>query len=111
MKNVEFNLNIGKEKVSFSLPEEQLLYNLVGANRKPPEDLKAAYLHALDHPIDCPPLRELVKPGETVAIAVSDITRGWQRNDLTLPLLIDYLNAAGIEDQGYNNYYCRRRPP
>ena len=41
-----------------------------------------------------PPLGEIVKPGETVAITVSDITRGWQRNDLTLPILIDYLNEA-----------------
>ena len=31
-------------------------------------------LHALDHPIDAPPLKEIVKPNDTVAITVSDIT-------------------------------------
>jgi nickel-dependent lactate racemase len=33
-----------------------------------------------------------------VLITVSDITRGWQRNDLLLPTLLDYLNDAGIRD-------------
>lgn len=99
MKHIDFTLKIGKGTASFSIPEEQLLYHLVGRNRKPPEDLRAAYLHALEHPIDSPPLREIVNPGETVAITVSDITRAWQRNDLTLPILIDYLNDAGIADR------------
>ena len=30
---------------------------------------------------------------------VSDITRAWQRNDRTLPLLLNYLNRAGIPDE------------
>ena len=98
MPTQTFTLKIGKGTVTFSIPESQLLYELVGHNRNPPENLAAAYHHALKHPIDSPPLSEVVKPGETVAITVSDITRGWQRNDLTLPLLIDSLNAAGIAD-------------
>jgi nickel-dependent lactate racemase len=98
MKKTDITLKIGKGTTTFSIPEEQLLYQLVGRNRKPPENLAAAYRDALAHPIDCPPLGEVVKPGETVAITVSDITRGWQRNDLTLPILIDYLNDAGISD-------------
>lgn len=99
MENKEFTLKIGKGSTTFSIPTEQLLYNLVGRNLKPPEDLTTAYLKALDNPIDSPPLKEIVNPGETVVIAVSDITRAWQRNDLTLPVLIDYLNQAGIADQ------------
>lgn len=96
---MEFALKIGKGTETFSIPESRLLYRLVGNNRKPPENLAAAYRHALAHPIDSPPLGEIVKPGETVAITVSDITRGWQRNDLTLPILIDCLNDAGIADE------------
>jgi nickel-dependent lactate racemase len=80
-------------------PENHLLYNLVGRNVEPPADLAGAYRRALDHPIDSPPLSELVKPGETVVITVSDITRAWQRNDLTLPVLVNYLNEAGIPDE------------
>ncbi|WP_372678990.1 nickel-dependent lactate racemase [Desulfosarcina sp.] len=99
MTKKEITLKIGKGTTTFSIPEAQLLYELVGHNRNPPENLAEAYRHALAHPIDSPPLREIVKPGETVAITVSDITRGWQRNDLTLPILVDYLNEAGIGDE------------
>ncbi len=95
----EFSLKIGKGTTSFSLPESHVLYELIGNNRPPPDDLTATYRRALDHPIDSPPLRQIVKPGERVVITVSDITRGWQRNELTLPLLIDYLNEAGIRDE------------
>ncbi len=99
MKAIDFSLKYGKGTLSFSLPGEQLLYELAGNNQPPPADLAAAYRTALDHPIDSPPLREIVKPGEQVVIIVSDITRSWQRNDLTLPLLVDYLNEAGIKDE------------
>ena len=98
MKKIEITLKIGKGTTTFSIPEAQLLYRLEGRNRNPPENLDAAYRNALAHPIDSPPLHEVVKPGQTVAITVSDITRGWQRNDLTLPILIDSLNEAGVSD-------------
>ncbi|MCA1786508.1 MAG: nickel-dependent lactate racemase, partial [Desulfobacteraceae bacterium] len=99
MAKRHFALKIGKRTEKFTIPEAQILYELVGKNQAPPEDLAAAYRYALDHPIDSPPLREIVNPGETVAIAVSDITRVWQHNELTLPILIDHLNAAGIADK------------
>ncbi len=99
MTDRHFELKIGKGAVNFSIPEEQLLYELVGENRPPPENLDSAYRYALAHPIDSPPLSEIVNPGETVAIAVSDITRAWQHNELTLPILIDSLNEAGIADK------------
>ncbi len=99
MTNRNFELKIGKGTEKFSIPEAQLLYELVGENQSPPKDLAAAYRYALDHPIDSPPLSEIVNPGETVAIAVSDITRVWQHNELTLPILIDHLNESGIEDK------------
>ena len=99
MPDRHFELKIGKGTAHFSIPEEQLLYELLGKNLTPPKDLASAYMYALDHPTDSPPLREIVNPGETVAIAVSDITRVWQHNELTLPILIDYLNQAGIADK------------
>ncbi len=68
-------------------------------------DLAQAYRHALDHPIDAPPLRELVRPGERVTIAVSDITRVWQRNDLTLPILLETLNEAGVADENVTMWW------
>jgi lactate racemase len=94
----KFSLRFGKGTVEFQIPEEQLLYELMGNNHPPLPDLPVAYLHSLDHPIDAPPLKEIVKPNDTVAITVSDITRAWQKNASTLSLLIDYLNQAGVPD-------------
>ena len=98
MADKTFTLKYGKGTVTFQIPEEQLLYEIKGRDRPAIEDLEGAYRHALDHPIDAPPLRELVRPGEQVAILVSDITRGWQKNNLTLPVLIEVLNEAGVPD-------------
>jgi len=99
MTDRQFELKIGKGTARFSIPAEQILYELMGENLQPPENLASAYRHALNHPIDSPPLSEMVNPGETIAITVSDITRVWQHNELTLPILIDYLNQAGIADK------------
>jgi nickel-dependent lactate racemase len=64
---------------------------------EPVADETGAVYHALDNPIGTPPLREIVKPGERVAIIVNDITRV-SRADLLLPPVVDTLNAAGIPD-------------
>ena len=94
----DFQLKYGKGIVSFKIPQEEILYELKGKDYPALPDLQKAYRHALDHPIDSPPLREIVKPGEKVVVTVSDITRGWQRNDQVLPILIETLNEAGIPD-------------
>lgn len=97
--NKSFQFKYGKGVVAFEIPEEQVRYEMTGNNRPTPDDLLSLYRNALDHPWDSPPLRELFRRGERVLITVSDITRGWQRNDLLLPTLLDYLNSAGISDR------------
>jgi nickel-dependent lactate racemase len=61
-------------------------------------DEVGAVQSALDHPIGTPPLREVVHPGERVAIIVNDITR-LTRTDMLLPPIVNTLNAAGIPDR------------
>jgi nickel-dependent lactate racemase len=58
-------------------------------------DESAAILNALRHPINSAPLRDKVKPGQTVAIVHTDITRATP-NALLLPILLQELEAAGI---------------
>jgi nickel-dependent lactate racemase len=99
VSNHKFTLKYGKGEVSFEIPREELLCELVGTDSPAIDDLKGSYLAALDKPIDAPPLRELVGPGKKVAIIVSDITRAWQRNSETMPVLVDYLNQAGVSDE------------
>ncbi len=98
MSQRTFTLKYGKADVSFEVPARQLLCEVTGRNRPALENLRQTYLDALDHPVDSAPLRDMLTPGGTVAITVSDITRGWQKNADTLPFLLDYLNTAGVAD-------------
>ncbi len=52
---------------------------------------------ALAAPIGSPPLRELVRPGQTVAVVTSDITRPCPSYQL-LPPVLDELAAGGVAD-------------
>ena len=99
MDSKTISLKYGKGDMTFDLPRDQEFHTIRGEGYPPLPDVEAAYRQALDHPIDSPPLREVVKPGETVALLVSDITRTWQRNAETLITLIEYLNEAGIPDE------------
>ncbi|MBS4023798.1 MAG: nickel-dependent lactate racemase [Dethiobacter sp.] len=54
---------------------------------------------ALSNPIDSAPLCELVRPGETACIIVSDMTRSWARHHVLLPPLLFELNKGGIQDK------------
>lgn len=53
---------------------------------------------ALAAPIGSPPLHELVQPGQSVVIVISDITRPCP-SYLMLPPLVAELSAAGIPDE------------
>lgn len=99
MGSKRFVLQYGKQEIAFALPEDQVICEVVGKEYPAVEDLESAVKHAMRFPIDSPPLREIVRPGETAVIAVSDITRAWQRMDLILPFVLDELNAAGVPDE------------
>lgn len=99
MKERNFNLKYGKTQLSLTIPEEQIVCEILGKEYPPIPDLMAAVKTALQHPIDSPPLREVVRPNEKVVITVSDITRAWQRMDLILPVMLDELNVAGVPDK------------
>ena len=94
-----YSLRYGKGTLGFELPAEQVLYEINGHHADAIRDLQSTYRKALDQPTDAPPLKELVTPDHRVAIVVSDITRAWQRNATTLPVLLDYLNDAGVPDR------------
>jgi nickel-dependent lactate racemase len=56
--------------------------------------LASAVGHVLEHPIDFPPCRQMVVPGDRVAIAVDD----WQRGiEPVLHVLGELLGDAGVE--------------
>jgi nickel-dependent lactate racemase len=61
-------------------------------------DEQEALLRALRHPVGSAPLSDLVKPGDRVVVVHTDITRATP-NDRILPVLLDELKTAGV-DQG-----------
>jgi nickel-dependent lactate racemase len=73
--------------------------NLLQAQEIPPlEDFFGKIRQALDEPIGSLPLKDIVKPGEQILIIISDITRP-VKSEQYMPILVDYLNKAGIEDK------------
>jgi nickel-dependent lactate racemase len=61
----------------------------------PVPDVERAVEDALQRPIKSPRLRDLVKPGQKVALIVTDITRKLPE-EIIVPLLIKELEAGGI---------------
>lgn len=59
---------------------------------------REALTSSLASPLSCPPLRQLVKPSDTVAVVFSDITRPMP-NDRVLPVLLEELEKAGVPDE------------
>lgn len=94
----EFALGFGDGEFKISLPEEQVINVVEGKHYEAITDVPAAVKAALNNPIGTPPLKDIVKKGDSVVIIASDITRKWVRHDLFLPTLLNELNAAGIPD-------------
>ena len=91
---MQCDLLYGKGSLRISVPGDRLAPRAA----EPIADESRAVADALERPIGSAPLREIVKPGERVAIVVNDITR-LTRTDLMLPPIVDTLNAAGVPDR------------
>ena len=99
MSMKKFSFGFGNGTMEMELPAERIIHEIEGRPVTALTDVPAAVKAALRNPIGTPPLVEVVKPGETVAIIVSDITRAWIKASQFLPTLLDELNAAGVADK------------
>lgn len=88
----------GHTRQELTLPEGVQLDILEPKCGRALRDPCGAIRNALRQPIGTLPFRQVVRPGERVAILVNDITR-LVRTDLFLPILVDELNTAGIPDR------------
>ena len=93
MTQADFDLPYGQSRLHVRARADCLVPRATGAI----DDEVGAVREALENPIASAPLRQIVKPGETVAIIVNDITR-LTRTDLFLPPIIDTLNGSGVPD-------------
>lgn len=94
---MEFELKYGKDKVKFNIPEKNymgtILPNMVQFNLIDEPEVK----RAMQNPIGSNRLKDIVKPGEKIAIITSDITRPMPSYKV-LPEIISELKEGGIKE-------------
>ncbi len=92
---MDVRLAYGKTGLTVSLPEST---TVITPNWRPGlADPAAALDEALSSPLGCPPLRQLARRGQKVAISVCDITRAQPRR-LMLPAVLDHLKGVVSPD-------------
>ena len=98
MSMQHFSYPYGKTTMEFDLPTEQILQEIKIKKMPVLDDIQAAVLDAIRNPINSKPLREIVKPGQTVCFIANDPTRV-ARTYAFLPVLVNELNSVGIPDK------------
>lgn len=92
---METTLLYGKNGLTVNIPDHAFI---VEPNHLPGLDHdEEAIKAALNNPIGTPPLREMVKSTDTVAIVISDITRPTPNHKL-VPILIQTLDHVPLEN-------------
>ena len=85
----------GKRKIELEIPDRVPVQYVETRKMAILPDVKKAVEEALSHPIGTPRLREMVRPGQKVALVVTDISRKLPE-EIILPLLLQELLAGGI---------------
>jgi len=88
----------GKKTIDLEIPDDIPVQWVESHHMPPVPHVTRAVEDALSRPIGTPRLRELVKPGHTAALVVTDITRQIPE-EIILPLLLRELEAGGIKKQ------------
>jgi lactate racemase len=93
-----YQIPCGKKMIPLGIPDPVPVQWVESRKVTPVPDVKRAIEEAIIRPIGTSRLREMVKPGKTVAIVVTDITRKLPE-EIILPLLIKELEAGEIRKQ------------
>ena len=93
---VDLWLPYGKTEVCARIPTRNFLGVIQPNEKSPAPDPRTEMERALNNPIGTEPLNQMVKPSNTVAIVVDDVTRATPTH-LILPPLINQLNKAGVQ--------------
>jgi nickel-dependent lactate racemase len=91
-----YQIPCGKKLISIQIPDHVPVQWVESQKMAPVPNVTRAVEEALNRPIGTPRLRELVRPNQTVALVVTDITRQLPE-EIVLPLLLRELEAGGIK--------------
>ena len=95
---MKIELGFGDTTQILNVPDENLSEVLVPNDIEHTMSAGEAVKNALEHPIASARLRDIVKPGEKIAIITSDITRPMPTYAV-MPFLLDELSSAGVSDK------------
>jgi len=96
--SLKYSVPFGKSHVEFELPPGMRGDLALSRSADPLTDVKGTIAHALAHPINSRTLRELSKPGDTVCIVFTDITRAGP-DHLMVPAILTELESVGVRDK------------
>ena len=91
----QYQIPCGKKMLPIEIPDSVPVQWVESRKMAPVPDVRKTVGEALERPIGTGRLRDLVEPGKTVAIVVTDITRKLPE-EVILPLLVKELEAGGI---------------
>ena len=92
----QYQIPCGKNSISIQIPDNVPVQQVESRKIAPVPDARRAIEESLKRPIGTLSLRKLVKPNQTVALVVTDITRQLPE-EMILPLLIRELEAGRIK--------------
>src|SRR5688500_5403817 len=93
---VRVRLDYGTEGLDVDLPDDRV--TVIEPHFRPPvPDPRTTLLQAIRAPRGRPPLRDIVRPGQRVAISVCDVTRAQPRRD-TLDALFEEMPGISPRD-------------
>lgn len=95
---MRIEIAIDDRKQYVEVPEQDLLGVLEQNEVKVERTGADCVYYALEHPIGTPRLKEIVKPGEKIAIVTSDLTRPIP-SYVVLPPILEELEEAGCRDE------------
>jgi nickel-dependent lactate racemase len=90
-----YEIPCGKKILDLKIPDGVPVQWVESGKASPVSDVRRAIEASLSHPIGTLRLRDLVKPGQTVALVVTDITRKLPE-EIIVPCLVKELEAGGI---------------
>jgi nickel-dependent lactate racemase len=93
---MQVHLDYGVDGLDVELPDERITV-IEPIPRPALADPHAALVAAIRAPLGCPPLREIVRPGQRLAISVCDVTRAQPRRETLEALFEELPNLAPDE--------------
>ena len=91
----EYPIPCGKKTITLQIPDGVPVQWVASREMKPVQDVRRGVEEALNRPIGTSRLRDLVRPGQTVALVVTDITRRLPE-EIIVPTLLKELETGGI---------------